>query len=267
MHAPPPERPSALNGNSRIAWIGLAIAGALAFGVGLFVADAHGVAGVYEWSVLFALGAGFAMALFWGRRKAGWYWPTVALITVVHIVALAVLKWRVFPTGTAAQFGSAPMLRGIIGGDFAVTALIMYIAHGFFDREGVSKTGPTAVAKAIKLGFALLVLAIPIGITLLVMQAHQSKLAALRVAYVQDTAWSANHIMHCLEPKGERGVDWQDVATPSPSKELFEGEWDRRFRIIDKGTVRQVEVATVQGRKLSPEEAELLSGCLGYTPH
>ena len=262
MDIPPPERSSLPTVSPPMARLVLALAGALVFGVGLFFADAHGAGGLYEWSILFAAGTGLAIALFWGRRKAGWFWPTVSLIVAAHLVALAALKWRLFPTGEAAQFGSAPYLKGAVGLDFAVSALIMYIVHGLVDRDGFTRTRPGAVAKTIKLGFALLVLTIPIVITLLVMQARQSKIAALRVVFTQETTRTTNTIIYCLEPNSARGAGWQDVTTPSPAKEFFDAEWERRFRVVERGARRQVEVATVQGRQLSAEERQLLASCL-----
>ena len=224
---------------------------------GLFFADSRGLGGLYELSTIFLGGTGFAIALFWGSRRATWFWPTVVLLVAAHIVALCSVKWGVLVPG------GGQAVKGGVGLDFAVNALTLYIVRGLFDPEAVAKTQPEAVAKVIKLGFAVLCLAIPVVLTLVVIQAHQKKLAALRTVFFQDSPFSEISLMDCLEPiNGKRDQGWEDAKGSYPAKELFEWDLDKRIRIVDRQTMRQVEVDTLQGRPLYPEESRLLSRCL-----
>jgi hypothetical protein len=55
---------------------------------GLLLVGSYGYQSQYFWVSLSVLSIGFAVAPFWRFRSSNWYWPTIAVLGLVHVAAL-----------------------------------------------------------------------------------------------------------------------------------------------------------------------------------
>ena len=55
---------------------------------GLIILGSYGYEGQYFWLSCSALATGFAVAPFWRLRYSNWYWPTIAVLGLLHVAAL-----------------------------------------------------------------------------------------------------------------------------------------------------------------------------------
>jgi len=70
----------------------IAIVVLIAWTIGLFVTGPEGYAKHYLWGSLSMLAIGCAVAPFWSRRSAIWYWPTTLFLITTHVIALYFLS-------------------------------------------------------------------------------------------------------------------------------------------------------------------------------
>lgn len=108
----------------------VALLGGLTLGIALIFAEHYGYGGLFEWTIAFTIGTGFAIAVFWHRRHTRWYWPAVVLLIAIHIAALCLYRWQMLPSKTT---GTAIALKGAAGFDFGINALVLYLLHLIID--------------------------------------------------------------------------------------------------------------------------------------
>lgn len=238
-------------------WASLGIG--LALGVCLIVADDHGYGGVFEWGIAFVCGTGIAVAAFWARHEAPWFWPAVALLVVGHAVALATHHWRMMPhhaTGTAIQ------LKGAAALDFGVSGLFLYCLHKLFDPATGPKAHWSAPAKVAASVLVLMVLGLAAFTATVIVQTHNKKIALSRTVFSARTDKSVDNLISCLDGYEGEDDEWDDVRGPYPGKQFFYEFSGRTEIIVDHGDFRAVQIKTVNGRQLRKEEMQPVTQCL-----
>jgi hypothetical protein len=235
-------------------WPILAIA--VAIGI-LNIAVGDRYAGVAEWSEAFVGGTGLAIAIFWSRRKALWFWPAVVLLIGAHVLALLLGHWRVLPH---VPMGSAIEMRGAFGLDLGVSAFFLYLGHRAFDPR---PAGWTRMSNVIWWVVILANVSI-VGLAAFVLdRSHERKLADLRQVFRQESVRGVYDLMECVDSHRTENDQWDEAKTGSSAKQFFDDLSGKRVRVTDEGTARLVQVETVEGRALSPSEKEIFARCLG----
>lgn len=221
--------------------------------LGAFLIVPDGYVGEFQWALAFSVGTGLAVAAFWHRRTARWFLPSVAFLIIAHVIALVSLDWRILPHHVA--------LQGAGAWDFAVSGLFLYCVHRLFEPPAGPRAHWSTTAKLITAGSGLIFLGISAFVATVLVQAHNEKIRSLQIVFSRPTAQSSYELMDCIDMYKTKHELWDNVSGHS-GKQLFDDFNGRLTRVLDTGAARVVQVATVRGRPLHPQEQQLLSRCL-----
>ena len=230
----------------------------LVLGVVLLVSEPYGFGGLVEWTLVFGCGTGMAVAAFWERRSRPWFAPAVGLLVICHVAALSLRHWDMIPSRTT---GTYIALKGATGADFAVSGLFLWVLHNLFDPKVGIRAHWSRTAKAVTATFLLFFLGVVAGTSLLILNAHDQKLASARVVFSRTTPASMNDVLKCMDPDAVANDQWRAVSGRYPARRLFSQFWGRVYRVVDTGSARVLQVETPQGRPLRPEERLLVERC------
>jgi hypothetical protein len=231
------------------------LAAAIALGVTLSVAQDWGYGAVFEWLLVFVIGTGFAIAVFWPHRASRWYWPAAVFLVAVHVAALCLHPWHMLSSAS----GTAVQIKGAAGLDFGASALFLYVLHLLLDPEAGPWTHTTKFVVAAIILFNVGIFGVG---ALVVAQAYNSKIADLRLVSQRLSAQGMDKLMQCLDPHATENDQWNDPKIGVPAMQRFDGLTGTRITVIDKRILRTVRMETVDGRPLSQDESEQLARCV-----
>jgi len=235
-------------------WFAL-VAGAV-FGGILIFADQFGYAGNTEWAVIFVASIAIASSLFWTKRARPWFWPSVALLVIVHVALLVYWKWDVVPAPGAIN------IKGAVALDTGLNVLWLFWMGWLFDPRQKLRTTASKTVEIVLYGMAVVIIAIVVFLSWAVQRKHDQKLALARVVIQKSVSASLEDLTWCITPDAKEHRAWEDVPGMLRSKRIYDYVYDIGTTITDDGETRIVKVATLRGKPLGKRQAAKLSECL-----